>query len=38
VAGELLDYWPSKKKFRYGGTTRKGDVDKYIKALTGETT
>jgi hypothetical protein len=31
VDGDLLDYWPSKKKFRWRGETIKGDVDEFIR-------
>lgn len=29
--GERLDYWPSKRKFRYKGETMTGDVEGFIK-------
>lgn len=31
ICGEVLDYWPTKKKFRFRGKTHKGDVEKFIK-------
>lgn len=34
VHGQQLDYWPSRKKFRYMGVTRRGDVEKYHKHIT----
>ncbi len=30
VAGKRLDYWPSRRKFQYGGKVRRGDVLKFI--------
>jgi hypothetical protein len=30
VAGERVDYWPSRKKFLYRGKIRRGDVMKFI--------
>ena len=34
VHGHQLDYWPSRKKFRYMGVTLRGDVEKYHKRIT----
>lgn len=31
VAGKRLDYWPSRKKYQYGGRVMRGDVYKFIK-------
>lgn len=31
VAGNRLDYWPSRKKYQYLGKVRRGDVQKLIK-------
>lgn len=28
--GKKLDYWPSRKKWQYGGKVRRGDVLKFI--------
>lgn len=33
IGGERLDYWPSKRKWRFRDETRKGDVEKFIKGL-----
>lgn len=33
VDGEVLDYWPTKKKFRFRGVTHKGDPEKFIRDL-----
>lgn len=33
INGEILDYWPTKNKFRFQDETRKGDVTKFIKGL-----
>ena len=33
VHGQQLDYWPSRKKFRYMGVTLRGDVEKYYKRI-----
>ena len=30
VSGKRLDYWPSRKKYQYGGKVRRGDVIKFI--------
>ena len=30
VRGEVLDYWPSKKKFQFRGKVEVGDVNKFI--------
>lgn len=35
VAGERLDYWPSRKKFQFKGVVRRGDVTKFITQITG---
>lgn len=34
--GHRLDYWPSRKKFRYRGKVRRGDVNKLIAAKGGK--
>jgi hypothetical protein len=31
VLGETLDYWPTKRKWRYRGETLTGDVKKFIR-------
>lgn len=31
LKGHRLDYWPSRKKFRYRGRTRRGDVMRFIE-------
>ncbi len=31
VAGQRLDYWPSRKKFQYEGKVKRGDVVRFIK-------
>ena len=31
VAGQRLDYWPSRKKFQYQGKVQRGDVMRFIK-------
>lgn len=33
VAGHLLNYWPSRKKFQYRGKVRRGDVNAFIAKL-----
>lgn len=33
IKGEVLDYWPSKRKWRFQDCTQVGDVDKFIKGL-----
>lgn len=33
IQGEVLDYWPSKRKFRFQGETRVGDVNKFFKQI-----
>jgi len=37
VNGHVLDYWPSRKKFRYKGITQRGDVYAFINKTTNET-
>ena len=32
VAGERLDYWPSRKKFQWRGQVLRGDVMKIVRA------
>ena len=32
VAGERLDYWPSRKKFQWRGKVLRGDVMKIVRA------
>ena len=34
LAGERLDYWPSRNKFRWKGKTRTGDVNGFIRNRT----
>lgn len=36
VAGQRLDYWPSRKKFQYQGTVRRGDVMKFLQSTKNE--
>lgn len=31
VAGERLDYWPSRKKFQFKGRVQRGDVLAFIR-------
>lgn len=33
VKGSKLDYWPSRKKWQYKGTVKRGDVHAYIRRL-----
>ena len=33
IHGEVLDYWPTKRKWRYGGETQVGDVEQFIKRV-----
>lgn len=33
IQGEVLDYWPSTRKFRFQGETRVGDVNKFFKQI-----
>ena len=35
VAGDRLDYWPSRKKFQYRGKVMRGDVAAFIAKLGG---
>lgn len=35
VAGQRLDYWPSRKKFQYAGRVMRGDVQRFIAKSTG---
>jgi hypothetical protein len=32
VSGQRLDYWPSRKKFQFGGRVQRGDVMRFIQA------
>lgn len=36
VAGDRLDYWPSRKKFMYRGRVQRGDVMRFIKLTGGD--
>jgi hypothetical protein len=36
VCGERLDYWPSTKRYRYGGKTSQGDVLAFITKVLDE--
>jgi hypothetical protein len=36
VAGKKLDYWPSRRKFQYDGTVRRGDVLKFLNLKEGQ--
>jgi hypothetical protein len=36
INGNRLDYWPSRKKFMYGGKVQRGDVARFIAETTGE--
>jgi hypothetical protein len=31
LGGQQLDFWPTRKKFRHNGRTRRGDMMKYIR-------
>ena len=33
VAGERLDYWPSRKKFQFRGKVMRGDVKQFISKV-----
>jgi hypothetical protein len=33
VKGQLLDYWPTRKKWAYQGRVQTGDVEAFIKGL-----
>lgn len=33
VAGERLDYWPSRNKYQYKGKVMRGDVDAFIRKI-----
>lgn len=33
VAGQRLDYWPSRKKWQYKGRISRGDVVQFIKKM-----
>lgn len=35
VDGELIDYWPSRNKWRYKNKTRHGSVEAFIRKITG---
>ncbi len=37
VAGQRLDYWPSRKKWQFAGRVQRGDVLKFIAAAIGAT-
>ncbi len=34
VAGQRLDYWPSRKKWQYAGRVQRGDVQQFIRKAT----
>lgn len=34
IAGQRLDYWPSRRKFAFAGKVRRGDVQAFIRART----
>lgn len=36
IDGYRLDYWPSRKKFRYRGRTRTGDVKEFMREILAE--
>lgn len=33
VDGRVLDYWPTKRKWRFENATHKGDVNRFIRGL-----
>lgn len=33
IKGEILDYWPTKKKFRFEGQMRHGNPEKFVREL-----
>jgi hypothetical protein len=33
VRGEVLDYWPTKRKWRFRDKTHIGDVDAFVRSL-----
>ena len=33
VAGQRLDYWPSRKKWQYAGRVERGDVQQFIRKV-----
>lgn len=35
VAGEIIDWWPSKNKYRFRGQTHRGDPNKVMRKLMG---
>ncbi|UUC95454.1 hypothetical protein [Comamonas sp. C11] len=37
VAGQRLDYWPSRKKYQYAGRVMRGDVMAFIRKKEGRT-
>lgn len=37
ISGSQLDYWPSRKKWRYRGKVQRGDVQKFIRAALANT-
>jgi hypothetical protein len=34
VAGQRLDYWPSRKKWQFAGRVQRGDVQQFIAKVT----
>jgi hypothetical protein len=33
INGKILDYWPTRRKWRYADKTQSGDVEKFIRSL-----
>lgn len=33
VNGQILDYWPTKRKWRFGQSTHVGDVNRFIREI-----
>jgi len=33
INGEILDYWPTRNKWRFANKTQVGDVEKFIRSL-----
>jgi hypothetical protein len=33
VDGDILDYWPSKRKWRFRGVTQTGTVERFIRKI-----
>lgn len=33
IDGQILDYWPTRKKWRFADKTRVGDVEAFIRSL-----